>query len=384
MKEIMADCRKAGIKVLSPDVNESDAQFSVNKKGDIRYGLGGLKGFGENVVDAIIKERDAHGPFSDLFDFVERMAEMLNRRSVETLVYSGALDSFGFKRSQYFLPCKNGELFIDEIVKYAGLYRNDQLDSANSLFGEVEELKPVRPEAPMMVGEEDLLGLLQQEKEYVGMYLSSHPLDRYRFEIDTFTDCQLSQLQARIDECEGKDKAGKAAVAGIVTDVKTLTTRNGSQGARVTVEDYSGTFEFALFGKDYQAWLPFMQLHAQIFIEGEISARYFLKPEERAQGKRAPYGIKIKKITLLGNLGEDLITAFSIVLASDKLSPDFRERLVKTLKKFKGKTPLSLFLHDKATGYNLEFYSKKFQVAVCEEFITALQQLGVQYSVSHK
>ena len=127
-----------------------------------------------------------------------------------------------------------------------------------------------------------------------------------------------------------------------------------------------------------------MQLHAQIFIEGEISARYFLKPEERAQGKRAPYGIKIKKITLLGNLGEDLITAFSIVLASDKLSPDFRERLVKTLKKFKGKTPLSLFLHDKATGYNLEFYSKKFQVAVCEEFIAALQQLGVQYSVSHK
>ena len=236
----------------------------------------------------------------------------------------------------------------------------------------------------MMVGEEDILGLLQQEKEYVGMYLSSHPLDRYRFEIETFTDCQLAKLQARIDECEGKDKAGKATVAGIVTDVKTLTTRNGSQGARVTVEDYSGTFEFALFGKDYQAWLPFMQLHAQIFIEGEISARYFLKPEERAQGKRAPYGIKIKKITLLGNLGEDLITAFSIVLASDKLSPDFRERLVKTLKKFKGKTPLSLFLHDKATGYNLEFFSKKFQVVVCEEFITALQQLGVQYSVSHK
>ena len=163
-----------------------------------------------------------------------------------------------------------------------------------------------------------------------------------------------------------------------------MTTRNGSQGARVTVEDYSGTFEFALFGKDYQAWLPFMQLHAQIFIEGEIAPRYFVKPEERAQGKRSPYGFRIKKITLLGNLGEDLITAFNIILESDRISPDFRERLIKALKKYKGKTPLSLFLHDKTTGYNLEFYSKKFQVTVCEEFISALQKLGVQYSVSHK
>jgi DNA polymerase-3 subunit alpha len=356
----------------------------VNAKGDIRYGLGGLKGFGDNVVTAIIKERTEHGIFTDLFDFVERMAELLNRRSVETLVYSGALDSFGLRRTQYFLPCKNGELFIDEIVKYAGLYRNDQLDSANSLFGEVEELKPVRPEAPMMVGEEDVLALLQQEKEFVGMYLSSHPLDRYRFEMETFTDCALSGLQEKIDACETADKPGKAAVAGIVTDVKTITTRTGTPGARVTVEDYSGTYEFALFGKDYQAWLPYMQLHAQIFIEGEISPRYFLKPEERTQGKKAPYSFKIKKITLLGNLGEDMITGFTITLGSDRLSPDFRERLVKLLKRSKGSTPLSLFLHDKATGYNLEFYSKKFSVGVNEEFISALQRLGVQFSVSHK
>ena len=384
LKEIMADCRKAGIKVLSPDVNESDKDFSVNKNGDIRYGLGGLKGFGENVVLAIIKERTEHGPFTDLFDFVERMAEMLNRRSVETLVYSGALDSFGYKRSQYFLPCKNDEMFIDEVVKYAYLYRNDQLDSANSLFGEVEELKPVRPEAPVMSGEEDVLALLQQEKEYVGMYLSSHPLDRYRFEIETFADCQMSGLQALIDECEQKDKAGKAAVAGIVTDVKTLTTRNGSQGARVIVEDYSGTYEFALFGKDYQAWLPYMQLHAQIFIEGEIAPRFFVSPEERAQGKRPSYTFKIKKITLLGNLGEDLITSFNLILDSDRLSPDFRAKLVKTLKAFKGKTQLNLFLHDKATGYNIEFKSKKFTVHVCEEFISALRKLGVTYTVAHK
>ena len=384
MKEIMADCRKAGIKVLSPDVNESDAQFSVNKNGDIRYGLGGLKGFGENVVEAIIKDRTEHGLYSDLFDFVERMAEMINRRVFETLVCSGAFDSFGYKRSQFFLPCKNGELFIDEAVKYAGLYRNDTLDSANSLFGEVEELKPVRPEVPTSSDEEDILAMLQQEKEYVGMYLSAHPLDRYRFEIETFTDCKLSQLQERIDECETADKAGKAAVAGIVTDVKTLTTRTGTPGARVVMEDFDGTFEFALFGKDYEAWLPYMQQHAQLYIEGEIAARYFVKPEDRAQGKRAPYGFRIKKVTLLGNLNESMLTGFAIVLNSDRLSPEFRANLVKLLKDHKGKTPLSLFLHDKETGYNLEFFYKKFSVTVCEPFISALEHLGVAYTVNRK
>jgi AmmeMemoRadiSam system protein B len=315
---------------------------------------------------------------------LKRMADVLNRRSFVTLVYSGAFDSFGYKRSQFFLPCKNGELFIDEVVKYAGLYRNDQLDSANSLFGEVEELKPVRPEVPTFSGEEDVLALLQQEKEYVGMYLSSHPLDRYRFEIETFADCRLTKLQERIDECERADKAGKASVAGIVTDIKTLTTRTGTPGARVMMEDFDGSYEFALFGKDYETWLPYMQQHAQLYIEGEIAARYFVKPEERAQGKRAPYGFKIKKISLLGNLNDSLLTGFAIVLDSDRLSADFRSRLVKILKAHKGNTPLSLYLHDKNTGYNLEFQSRKFSVGVSKPFIDALQKLGVQYSVSHK
>ena len=156
------------------------------------------------------------------------------------------------------------------------------------------------------------------------------------------------------------------------------------QGARVVVEDYSGTFEFALFGKDYQNWLPYMQLRAQIFIEGDISPRYFPKGEERTQGKRVPYGFKIQKITLLGNLGEERITALSLILESDRITPEFRERLVRLLKRYKGKAPLQLQLHDRATGYNLEFKSKKYQMSVCEPLISGLQQLGVPYDVKHK
>ena len=384
MKEIMADCKKGGIKVLSPDVNESDAQFSVNRKGDIRYGLGGLKGFGDNVVQAIIADRDENGQFTDVWDFCERLSAVLNRKSIETLVCSGAFDSFGCKRTQFFTPCKNGELFIDELAHYTELYRNDTMDSASSLFGEVEEMKPVRPEMPTFSGEEDVLALLQQEKEYVGMYLSSHPLDRYRFEIETFTDCSVSALENRIDECEKAGKGAKINVAGIVTDVKTLVTKSGSPGARVVLEDYNGSYEIALFGKDYQEYLSFMQLHAQLYIEGEIAERYFVKPEERAQGKKAPFGFKIKKVSLLGNVAETYINGISISLDTAQLSPEFRKELVSTLKESKGKIPVSLLVRDKETGYNLEFYSKKYQVDVRADLLDALGRLGLPYTVTRK
>ncbi len=267
MKEIMADCRKAGIKVLSPDVNESAAQFSVNSKGDIRFGLGGLKGFGDNVVAAIIAEREKDGLFADLYDFIERTGAMVGRKPLETLVYSGALDSFGLKRSQYFLPGRSGDLFIDELVRYSTLFRNDMMDSSSSLFGDVEELKPVRPEPPMTPSDlDDTLEILQKEKEYVGMYLSAHPLDRYRFEIEKFA-VPLTKLDEIVDECGRAGKSMKVNVAGIVTDVKNMTTKSGSPGAKAAIEDFSGNYEFALFGKDYQSFYPMLKPHEQVSLK---------------------------------------------------------------------------------------------------------------------
>ena len=381
MKEIMADCKKGGIKVLNPDINESEDHFSVNNAGDIRFGLGGLKGFGANVVEAIIKEREANGPFKDIYDFVERMDGNINRKSLETLVSAGAFDSFGYKRTQFFIPCKTGELFIDELVHYADLFHHDEMDSASSLFGEAEEMKPVRPEMPLFTGEEDALALLQQEKEYVGMYLSSHPLDQFAFEIEHFATCRLADLPERVDACEKARKGEKQAVAGIVTDIRTRTTKTGSQGAIVILEDYSGTNEFALFGKDYEAFLPYMQMHAQLFIEGEIAERYFIKPEERAQGKTVPYAFKIKKISLLGNVGLDRIKNLVVLLESEQLTPKFRKDFVALLKEYKGKTPLNINLCDSQTGYNLDFHSKKFQVNVCRELIDKLSFMGLRSKV---
>ena len=384
MKEIMADCRKGGIKVLSPDVNESDATFSVNRDGDIRFGLGGMKGFGDNVVNAIIAEREKNGLFADLFDFIERMAGNINRKSLETLVYSGSLDSFGYKRSQYFQPCASGDRCIDELIRYANMYASDKLDAESSLFGQSEELKPQRPQIPVFPGEEDTLALLQEEKKYVGMYISAHPLERHRFEIEHFTSCQLSDLQARIDECEQGGRTAKACVAGIIAEVKTMISKNGSPGVKVTLEDFSGNYEFVLFGSDYQRNIAFMQLHNQIFIDGEIGERYFLKPEERAAGKKAPYSFKIKGISLLGTLCENRLAGLDVQLDTRLIDAAFRKELVKLLRANKGKIPLNIHLIDRETGYKLDFFSKKFQVDISQELLDNLNGLGCSYSLLRK
>ncbi|MCQ2169698.1 MAG: hypothetical protein MJY51_04645, partial [Bacteroidales bacterium] len=320
----------------------------------------------------------------DVWDFMERLAGSVNRKSLETMVFSGAFDSFGYKRGQFYTAGRSGELFLDELVRYADLYKNDLLDSSTSLFGEVEEMKPVRPEMPALIGEEDTLALLQQEKEYVGMYLSSHPLDRYAFEIENFTDCRLSALGGKIDECEKRRTPVKTAVAGIVTDVKNITTKSGSPGAKIILEDFSGTYELALFGKDYEAYMAYMQPHSQLYIEGEIAERYFVKPEERSKDKTVPYAFKIKKISLLGNVGEDHIKSFVITVPDERLNADFRKEFAGILKEFKGKTALGITLTDKKKNYRIEMVSKKYSVSVCEGFINGIQRLGLNYSVIRK
>ncbi len=384
MKEIMADCRKAGIKVLSPDVNESAAQFSVNSKGDIRFGLGGLKGFGDNVVTAIIAEREKAGLFADLYDFIERTGAMVGRKPLETLVYSGALDSFGLKRSQYFLPGRSGDLFIDELVRYSTLFRNDMMDSSSSLFGDVEELKPVRPEPPMMPESlDDTLEILQKEKEYVGMYLSAHPLDRYRFEIEKFA-VPLTKLDEIVDECGRAGKSMKVNVAGIVTDVKNMTTKSGSPGAKAAIEDFSGNYEFALFGKDYQSFYPMLKPHEQVFIEGEVGPRYRLSPEEATSGKKAPFVFRMRSVSLLGLVGESLIKSVEFTLDTSLLNAGFRKDLISMLKEYKGNTRLEIRLLDKSSGYKINFFSKKFSVRACQDLFDEAERLGMRVDVIDK
>ena len=383
--KIMDDCKGHGIKVLNPDINESEAHFTVNKDGNVRFALGSIKSFGANIVDAILRERDENGLFTDIYDFVERTSGSVNRKGFECLVNSGALDSFGHKRSMYFQPGRNGEPFIDLLTRYGELYKRDTVSSTSSLFGDMEEMKPERPPMPMDEGEMDIMELLQREKELVGMYLSSHPLDRYRFEIQNFTNCQLANLNNYVSECESKKQTAKLYVAGIVTDFKQLTTKTGKPYSRTVLEDYSGSYELTLFGRDHENFMQYMTPKATLFLEGSAEEKYSLRAEERAQGKTAPYAFRLKKVTLLGNISDDILSGFCLDITTPMLTQKFREELVKVVRAHKGSIPLTLFLFDPETRYRIQFYSKKFQVAVTSEFIRDLRAIGItRYEVTRK
>ena len=386
IKKIMDDCKGHGIKILSPDVNESAANFTVNKNGDVRFALSGMKGFGANIVDAILADREKNGAFADIYDFVERMAGTVNRKAFETLLYAGALDSFGLKRRQYELPGRSGQPFIDEIVRYGELFRSDTLDASASLFGDIDEMKPERPAIPEMEGEDDFLGQLTREKELVGMYLSSHPLDKYEFEMKNFTTCEMANLPNYISECElAKKPINKVCIAGLVTEYKSLLTKKGSPYSRTMLEDYSGSYELTLFSKDHEAYFSYMVPHSALFIEGSIEEKYSLRPEERAQGKTVPYVFKVKSVSMLGNVCESMVKAFGINIETPMLTPEFRKGLVKVIKSHAGKIPLEVFFYDPETRYRIQLKSNKYQVAVSTELINDLRRLGVdQYEVTRK
>ena len=385
IKKIMDDCKKNGIKVLNPDINESDSKFTVNKQGEIRFGLGGIKGFGDNIVKAIIAEREENGLFADIYDFVERMSGTVNRKAFESLLHSGAFDSFGICRKQFTLPCRNGDLFMDTLLKYGELYKKDSMESAISLFGDAEELKPERPEIPAMTAEEDIMEKLKFEKELVGMYLSSHPLDTYTFELENFTTCQIGELQGLVTECNTTRKPMKVNVAGFITAASESTTKTGRPMSRMTVEDYSGSYEFAFFGKDHETFMQYEKLHTAIFIEGVIEERFRQKQEDKAQGKTPPDLVfKPKNMMLLGNVTDTYVKGFSISISTPMLSPDFRDRLVKTLKKNKGTVPLSMFLYDPVKKWNIEFESHKFKVQITPAFLDQLKKMNINYNVLKK
>ena len=384
IQAIMADCKKHHIRVLNPDVNESESNFTVNKNGDIRFGMGGMKGFGANIVDAIVQERTEHGLFEDIYDFCVRMSGVVNRKSMEALVNSGAFDSFGISRSQYFLAGKNGLQYLDDLMSYGQITRQNAEDDAASLFGDAEELKIEKPVPPALTIEPDILEVLQREKDVVGMYLSDHPLKKYEFELENFTNCKMAELGDLIADCDKNRQTAQVAVAGLVTSVETKISRNGKPFAKVNVEDFSGIYEFAFFGKDYENFMNYLQEHTAIYIEGEICEKYFLKPEEITAGKKVPYTFKIKKISLLGNVAEDRLAGFAIEMLANDITPELRHKLVHLVKEYSGKIPLSMIVFDPVTNYIVEFISRKYHITVSADFILQLNELGLKYRVSRK
>ncbi len=379
IKKIMADCKAHKIRVLSPDVNESYNKFTVNAKGDIRFGLGGIKGFGDNVVQALLAEREENGLFTDIYDFVERMSKMMSKRTFENLLYSGAFDSFGIPRMQYRMPMPNGETYIDAIVRYAQMYSNDSFDAGMSLFGDSEEMKPQRPEIPPLKGEPDIMEFLRLEKDLVGMYLSSHPLDMYRLEIEQFTSCSCAELPNVIAAAQAAKKPGNVNIAGYVVSFESGVSANGKNWGRAVIEDFDGAYELRLNGRDYEPFAPLFQVHNAVFIEGQVAEKYFIRPEERKEKGDPDYAFKMKKVMMLGNVAEEKIKELRInILAEEYLDV---KALASLLKESKGPTSVTVLMRDPKTGHTVDFLSHKFKVRVNVMLTDALDAMGIKWKI---
>ncbi|MDE5645227.1 MAG: DNA polymerase III subunit alpha, partial [Muribaculaceae bacterium] len=255
LRKVMDECKRMGLTVLGPDVNESSEKFGVNKKGEIRFGLGAVKGVGVNAVSAIIHERMQNGPFKDPYDFVERVnLSACNRSAIENLAMAGAFDCFGWPREAYVTQVFDNT-FADMLVKYGQRLQNDKNSLQLSLFGDFEPIETAKPPLPEVVPW-SRMALLDKEKELVTMYLSAHPLDPYYMEL-TYgcnTSCE--------DYKEKESTGGKVVMGGLITKVTPRTSRRGTEFTIVEVEDFSGKAEIALFGKNHAA-------HKDKFRQGE-------------------------------------------------------------------------------------------------------------------
>lgn len=232
---------------------------------------------------------------------------------------------------------------------------------------------------PEAIADEDSLLLLQKEKEVVGMYLSAHPLDRYRFEIDSFTNCRLADLPQEISKATETQTGRKVYLAGIVTSSKMTTTRSGSPSVRAVLEDYSGTYEIALFGKDVDNFKSFMEEKRELFVEGELKARYFGKGENAPA--KPDFNFRISKVISLGNVNTAYLGGFTIPVPTPLLNKEFRTEFVKLLKHHKGHTPLTIRLLDPKYGA-IDTAPRKLGVSVDGTFTDELKKMGLSYSIT--
>ncbi|MCW5907727.1 MAG: DNA polymerase III subunit alpha [Chitinophagales bacterium] len=364
----MEECKRMGIPVKGPDVNESDVQFTVNKKGEIRYALSAIKGVGEAAVLAIVEERGKKGAFKSIFDFARRAnTRSVNKKAFEALALAGAFDSFGLHRAQFFTPDKkDGLTVLEKAVKYGSVVQAAHTNNSISLFGAAGESEADIPEPPISNCDEwSLLEKLKKEKEVIGIYLSGHPLEDYKLEIKTFTNCTLNDINNR------KDKELK--IAGIVTATDTRFAKNGNPYCRFTLEDFDGTYQFALFGKDYLTFRPFIETpDALLHITGKYQTRW--------DGKE--YEFKIQKIDLLPDIRSKLTKYLTLEVASFEVSDALINNLDSLITKYPGKTRLRIKFTDAEEGIKIGLTTTTRTVDLNNEFLRELDALHVEYGLN--
>lgn len=371
ISKLMDECKRMKIKVLGPDVNESGVDFTVTGDNEIRFGLAAIKGVGGAASEVIIN----NAPYKSIFDFAEKAGNgNINRKTIESLAYAGAFDSSfpEIRRDQYFSENSKGEIFLDALVRYSQIV-NKKEDNGGSLFGETDTgFEAQTPEIPAAKEDINNLEFLEKEKEMVGMYISSHPLDMYKFEIDNFTSYNLVQASALVQQVKNNPALADRDfyVGGIVSSLtKKVSQKSGKPFASMTLEDYAGIMQFSVFGKDFETFLPFLNQGAALFIKCKLRKRY---------NSETDYEIRIQKITFLANLKEQFMKGLTLYIQSEKLDKNYRKDLVNTIKENKGTTPLNIVMTEAERSISLSYASSK-KVNVDRPLLEELEKMDIKY-----
>jgi DNA polymerase-3 subunit alpha len=416
----MEECKRMGIPVLGPDINESDFKFSVNKNGQIRFGLGAIKGVGEAAVNSIIEERKTNGHFKNFFDVVKRVnLRAVNKKTFESLAYAGAFDSFeGINRATYFY--QDGEsTFLEKAIRFGANYQEGLNSSQVSLFDMSEEVELPEPNIPV-VEDWGTLQKLKYEKEVVGFYISGHPLDDYQFEITNFCNTNLSELKKAVDlikkfeEPQQQTEKVKTpqnkknnenlydkiksklsgmneeeletvnailpllirdiAFAGIVTDVAHRVTKNNKPFGSITIEDYYDSYQIMLFGEDYLKFKHFMEINQFLYVQGKFLNRFHSSNQVE---------FKISNIQILSDIRDSKINQITLNIDLMELTQNYVLDLVEAILSNQGYCKVKLSVIDSSERLKIDMPSKSYKVKPSNEFFDALKKIpGLKYDLN--
>ncbi|WNJ20235.1 DNA polymerase III subunit alpha [Pontibacter sp. G13] len=369
------ECRRMGIEVLPPNINESQQLFSVDSDGQIRFGLAAIKGVGSNVVAALIKDRTENGKFESLFDLTTRIPKRtLNRKTMESLVYAGALDCFNVDRFRYFLPVSNKDsaTILDKAIQYGAKVQEEKASAQVSLFGGGDGMGAglQEPKIPAGTMNDGLileawteLEKLNYEKEMIGFFLSGHPLDKYKWQMGSFTTCSLSDLE--------NQKNRDVRVAGIVTNARERISRRGTHFMTFTLEDFSGSLELSLFGEQYERLRSVVRADEMLYVTGAYQPRRF-DPNE--------FEFRIHEMRIMSEeLFEGMIKNLTLEFYNSELTPEKVEKLETLFAEYAGDKSLIFRIKDPKLHADIKLLSSEFQIAPAQGLIDALGEMDIKW-----
>lgn len=370
--KLMEECKSLGVETLGPDVNESYVGFGVNDKGAIRFGLSAINGMGSSAADMIVQERLANGPFKDIFDFAERVSlKDVNRKSFESLALSGAFDCFGLMREQYVAPNGKGEVFLDSLVRFGKQYQQFKVAAANSLFGMSDDVgftTPAIPEAEPWSG----IDRLNKEKELVGIYLSAHPLDDYSLILHKMCNTLCKDVvKDNYEELAGREEI---TFGGIVTHVNQRFNKQGKPFGIVTIEDFEGPGEIALFGEDWGKWSGMLTENCSVYITGKCDKRYATSNN---------FYFNINSIEYLQTVKSERVSRFTINVNGNDIDTAMVNDILTTMGDKPGKTELYFNIKDDENNTNILLKSSARPIEVSKELVNYVDQNDkLSYSVN--